>query len=286
MNEIEKYIEEKKLNGKILQKEIFEELNEKAKGKNIKFCIISIGKDEPSRIYINQKKKMAEKIGYICENIKYSEDVSQDQIISKIRELNADKSVSGIMVQLPIPRKFDENEILNTIDFKKDIDGLTKENLARLVNNEPGIFPATPSGIVYLLEKYGIDLAGKDILIINRSKLVGKPLGIMLLNKDATITIAHSKTNNLKNKILSSDIIISATGNPENISKMNLENSESIEDKIFIDVGVSRVQGKICGDIPNIVKEKCLSTPSIGGVGPLTIAFLAKNIYKSYELNN
>lgn len=273
----------KKLEGKTLKNNILEQLKKYiAKNKlYISFAIISIGNDEASKIYIKQKIKMAEEIGIKCNVLELDENITTDKVVEEIKLLNNNINVNGIIVQLPIPEHLDKIKILNTIDSLKDIDGLTNINLGKLVNNEKGLFPATASGIIKLLEHYNINVSGKDILIINRSTLVGKPLSLMLLDKDATVTISHSKTINLNKKLKDYDIIISAVGKKDLIKKEDVR-----KDTILIDVGVNRIDGKIYGDIEEDLKKRNISSPTIGGVGPLTIAMLATNIVEAYKLQN
>lgn len=273
----------KELKGKELRDNILESLKEYIDNNSLflSFTIISIGDDEASKIYVKQKEEMAEKIGIKCNVLSFPENITTDEIITIINELNEDDTVNGIIVQLPIPETLNKNKILNSINHKKDIDGLTNINLGKLVNEEKGLYPATASGIITLLKHYKIALSGKDVLIINRSTLVGKPLCLMMLKEDATVTIAHSKTIDLNDKLKQFDIIVSAVGKKDLIKKEYLN-----DDAILIDVGISRFDNKIYGDIEEAAKKEHISTPSIGGVGPLTIAMLASNIVEAYKLQN
>lgn len=273
----------KKLEGKTLRDKILNDLKKYIVLNElyISFTIISIGEDEASKIYIKQKMKMAEELGIKCNIFNLEETIETEEIIDIINQLNNDEGINGIIVQLPIPEHLDKTKILNTIDPLKDIDGLTNINLGKLVNQEKGLFPATASGIMKLLEYHNIDVSGKDVLIINRSTLVGKPLFLMMTNKDATVTIAHSKTMNLSKRLKNFDIIVSAVGSKDLIKKEDVR-----EDTILIDVGVSRIDGKIYGDVEEELKITNISSPTIGGVGPLTIAMLATNIVNAYKLQN
>ena len=273
----------KKLEGKTLRDKILNDLKKYIVLNElyISFTIISIGEDEASKIYIKQKMKMAEELGIKCNIFNLEETIETEEIIDIINQLNNDEGINGIIVQLPIPEHLDKTKILNTIDPLKDIDGLTNINLGKLVNQEKGLFPATASGIMKLLEYHNIDVSGKDVLIINRSTLVGKPLFLMMTNKDATVTIAHSKTMNLNERLKNFDIIVSAVGSKDLIKKEDVR-----EDTILIDVGVSRIDGKIYGDVEEELKITNISSPTIGGVGPLTIAMLATNIVNAYKLQN
>ncbi len=269
------------LSGKILRDEILENLREYILKNNLSlaFAIISIGDDEASKIYINQKEKMAKKIGIKCNIYNFSEDVTMADIIDVIDKLNNDYSINGIIVQLPIPDSLDKVKILNSIDSKKDIDGLTNINLGKLVNKEKGLYPATAVGVIKLLKYYNIPILGKNVLIINRSSLVGKPLALMMLNEGATVTVAHSQTNNLNSILKNYNIIVSAVGQKDLIQKEYVNS-----DTILVDIGVSRINNKIYGDVEDSLKLTNISTPTIGGVGPLTIAMLANNIVEAYKL--
>lgn len=271
------------LEGKTIKDNIIKDLKEyiHINKMYISFVIISIGDDEASKVYIGEKQKLASELNIECKVIKKAKDIKTEEVIELIEDLNKDEAINGILVQLPIPEHLEKDKILNSIDPKKDIDGLTSYNLGKLINNEKGLFPATASGVIKLFKYYNIDLAGKNILVINKSTLVGKPLALMLIEKGATVTIAHSKTIDLNQKLKNFDIIISAVG------KKDLIKFEDVnEDTILLDIGVSRIDGKIYGDIEERLKERNTSTPTIGGVGPLTIALLAENIVNAYKLQN
>ena len=271
------------LEGKTIRDNIIKDLKEYIHNNKmyISFVIISIGDDEASKVYIGEKQKLASELNIECKVIKKAKDIKTEEVIELIEDLNKDEAINGILVQLPIPEHLDKDKILNSIDPKKDIDGLTSYNLGKLINNEKGLFPATASGVIKLFKYYNIDLAGKNVLVINKSTLVGKPLALMLIEKGATVTIAHSKTIDLNQKLKNFDIIISAVG------KKDLIKFEDVnEDTILVDIGVSRIDGKIYGDIEERLKERNTSTPTIGGVGPLTIALLAENIVYAYKLQN
>ena len=271
------------LKGSIIRDEVLSSLKNKIAEKEMlmSFAIISVGEDEASKIYIAQKIKMAEKLGIKCETISLDKDIQTEEVIKIIEGLNLNPSINGIIVQLPIPRHLDKLKIINTILPEKDIDGLTSSNLGKLINNEKGLFPATASGVMVLLDYYNIDVEGKRVLIINRSTLVGKPLSLMMLNKSATVTIAHSKTKKLNEILKDYDLIVSAVGVKDFIKKEYIS-----DDSILIDIGVCRIDNKIYGDVESDIKKNNISTPTIGGVGPLTIAMLATNIVKAFEIQN
>ena len=197
-----------------------------------------------------------------------------------MKPANEDKNITGIIIQLPIPDKYNTNKLINLIDPNKDVDGLTDYNKVKLYNNEEGIIPCTPLGILELLNHYNIDVKGENIVIIGRSLLVSKPLFNLLLNKDATVTMCHSKTINLSSITKNADILISATGKP------HLVTEDMIKDNaVIIDVGISRIDGKLCGDVDfeNVSKKASYITPVPGGVGPMTVIMLMKNILNAYK---
>lgn len=269
----------KKLKDKILLdlKYQIEKLNKKPI-----LSVIQIGDNDASNVYINQKKKMCDYIGYEFKHIKFNNHVNEEEIISTIKNLNIDRNINGILVQLPLPDNYNVDRILNTIHPDKDIDGLTDINAGKLLHNKDTLIPCTPLGIVTLLKEYKIDVRGKNVVIIGRSNLVGKPLCNLLINNDATVTICNSKTIDLKKHTINADIIVSATG------KINLIKEDMVkENVIVIDVGITRdSNNKLHGDVDfEQVKNKSkFITPVPGGVGPMTIASLALNLLKANEI--
>ena len=242
-------------------------------------CVVQVGDDEASNIYIKQKEKLANELGINFIHKKYN-DISEELLEKEIIKLNEDKNITGIIIQLPIPDKYNTNKLINLIDPNKDVDGLTDYNKVKLYNNEEGIIPCTPLGILELLNHYNIDVKGENIVIIGRSLLVSKPLFNLLLNKDATVTMCHSKTINLSSITKNADILISATGKP------HLVTEDMIKDNaVIIDVGISRIDGKLCGDVDfeNVSKKASYITPVPGGVGPMTVIMLMKNILNAYK---
>lgn len=270
------------LDGKKIRDEILEELKLKVNDLNLSLAVIQIGHDEASNIYIKQKKIMCEYLNIKFNHYNFEDTVSDEDIINLIEKLNHDET-TGILLQLPIPKHLDVQKIINTIDYHKDIDGLTNTNVASLVLNKKGIIPCTPKGIMTILDKYKIKLDGKNVVIIGRSNLVGKPLYNLMLQENATVTLCHSKTNNLKEHTLNADIIVSALGKPHFITVDMVK-----KNAIVIDVGISRVHNKVLGDIDfkNVKNNSSYITPVPGGVGPMTIAALAQNIYEAYILQN
>lgn len=266
------------LSGKLVSKAIEIELIDKVKKlkeQNVcpKLCIIQIGEDYASKVYVNMKKKACEKVGIDCTLYNISEDISQKQVISLIKKLNKDNTVSGIMLQHPIPSHLNEMEIVNTISIDKDVDGLTDINLSKIYLNEVGFVPATALGIIKLLEFFDIEFEGKNAIVIGRSRIVGKPLASLLTNLNATVTIAHSKTKNLESVLKNYDMVFVAVGRPHFIKSSMLK-----KDAVVVDAGYN--EGNI-GDV-NFDKVKHLKayTPVPGGVGPMTIISL---IYQTVE---
>lgn len=268
------------LDGKKLRDEIFEELKEKIEKLSPKpsLAVILVGDDPSSKIYVNNKKKCAEKLGINSIVINYPADITEEELLNKIQELNDDKTITAILVQLPLPKHINKFKIIDAISPKKDVDGLTPYNSGKLFAGEkPYVYPCTPKGILLLLDHYGIEIEGKHAVVIGRSNLVGKPVAQMLLNRNATVTLCHSKTKNLTDITKTADILISAVGKKvvgENMLKNNC---------VVIDVGIFRDEtGKICGDVnfEEIEKISSFITPVPGGVGPMTIASLMLNTFE------
>lgn len=266
------------LNGKEVSREIKENLNVQGK---LKLVVIQVGNDEASNVYIKSKKTACETYGINFEHLKFEEDVKEELVINAIKRLNEDDEVTGILLQLPIPKHLDATKIINTIDYKKDVDGLTNVNAGKLVNNEDCLISCTPLGIIKLLERYNIDIASKNVVIVGRSNLVGKPLINLFLNKDATVSVCHSKTKNLSDYTKNADILVIAVG-----KKHLIDVSMVKEGAVVIDVGINRIDGKLYGDVDfDSVKDKAsFITPVPGGVGPMTVSMLLYNVKKAGEL--
>lgn len=274
------------IEGNKLKEKIIRDLKEKTKSlpRPIKIAIIQVGNNESSTIYINQKKKLEQEINILINHIKLQGETKEQEIIKKINALNKDKEIDGIMVQLPLPKHLNQKIIVNAIDENKDIDGLTDPNIIKLYNNNYTLAPCTPIGILKLLELYKIDIKEKNIVILGRSDIVGKPLSLLLTNSNATVTLCHSKTKDVKKITNKADILISAIGKPKLITKDYIK-----KDAIIIDVGINKDEnGKLCGDVDfEDVKDKVsYITPVPKGVGPATIAMFLENSYKAYLLNN
>lgn len=270
------------IDGKKIRDEIIQELKQEIKKYMIKPClaVIQIGEDPASNTYIKAKEKACNETGIYFKHIKFTETTKEIEVINKILELNNDEYVHGILLQLPLPEGFNPDKLINYIARNKDVDGLTDINLGKLFNNKNGMISCTPQGIMELLKREEIDVSGKNVTIIGRSNLVGKPLMGLLLNKDATVTICHSKTNNLKEHTKNADILIAAVGKKHFITKDMIK-----KDAIVIDVGINKEDGKLYGDVDfENIKEKAYKiTPVPGGVGPMTVAMLMNNVNKAYK---
>ena len=275
----------KLINGKEVSSSIKEEIKNEVKSYMIKPClaVIQVGDDEASNIYIKAKEKACNEVGIYFKHLKYDVNVLEKELINKIIELNNDEYVNGILVQLPLPSNLNEQRIINHITSNKDVDGLNDINVGRLTNNKDGMVPCTAAGIIKLLKEYEVEIEGKNVCIVGRSKLVGRPLVSLFLKENATVTVCHSKTNNLSDFTKNADILVVATGQKGLIGKNDIK-----KDAVVIDVGVTRVDGKIYGDVKTdeVAKVASLITPSTGGVGPMTVTMLLSNVIKSYNKMN
>jgi len=281
----------KTINGKKIAEKIYRQLkNEiselKKNGHIITLAVINLGEDLASKIYISNKKKMCEKLGINSRIFYLPNEYTEEKLLSLIRELNKNPKINGILVQLPLPNHIDTKKIIEEIDPKKDVDGFTGVSLEKLLtddsNKDEFLLPCTPAGIMEIFHEKNICLAGKHCVIINRSNIVGKPLSMLMLKNDATVTVCHSKTQNLKEICKSADIIVSAVGKPNFITIDMVK-----PDAILIDVGISRDEnGKVCGDVDfqNVKEVTSYITPVPGGVGPMTVAMLMKNTVKAAKL--
>ena len=240
-------------------------------------AVITIGDDAASEVYVKNKRKACEYVGMSFLHLDYASCVKEEVVIKKIKQLNKDKSINGIILQLPIPDNFNVSKIINTIDPSKDVDGLTNTQAGKLIQNEKCLMPCTPKGIMEILKEYKIELEGKHVVIVGRSILVGKPLMLECINKNATVTMCHSKTKDLKSYTKDADILIVAAGKKHLIDKTMIKKGS-----IIIDVGINRENGKLFGDVNPNVEEVCgYLTPVPGGVGPMTIAMLMNNVIKA-----
>ena len=245
-------------------------------------AILHVVGDDASDIYINNKFKRCIEIGVIPKLFYFLDSASQESIADKIRELNADDDITGIILQLPLPDHMDPRYLTNLIDPRKDVDGFTELNTGRLFLGIDGLVSCTPKGIMELLDFYDIPLEGKNVLIVNRSNIVGKPLAHLMMRRDATVTIAHSKTENLMEKIKQADVVVTAVGIPNFLSKDNFKDGATI-----IDVSMNRLDGKLCGDVRKEdymeLMVRCNLTPVPGGVGQTTVMALLENVISIIE---
>lgn len=262
--------------------DIREKVNKyKEEGKRIpKLGVILVGDNPASVSYVKGKRKACEDTGMAFELKELKDTVSQDELIAEIEKWNDDETIDGILVQLPLPEGIDENAVIEHIDHKKDVDGLTSYNAGKLFLGEDGFVPCTPLGVMAILKEMNVDLEGKNAVVIGRSSLVGLPVSKLLLNKHATVTVCHSRTKNLKEIALRADVLVVAIG------KARFINHEYVKEGAFvIDVGVNRVDGKLCGDVDfdDVIDKVSMITPVPKGVGPMTIAMLMNNVLKAYE---
>ncbi|UUV97966.1 bifunctional methylenetetrahydrofolate dehydrogenase/methenyltetrahydrofolate cyclohydrolase FolD [Vagococcus luciliae] len=266
------------LDGKALANKMQEDLaNEVTEWKNKGYriptlVVILIGEDSASKVYVKNKEKSAQKIGFNSIVRRLDITIKEEDLLSIIESYNQDDSVDGILVQLPLPKHIDEEKVLLAIDPRKDVDGFHPLNVGKLFVGDPDMHPCTPYGIITLLKEHNIQLAGKKVVIIGRSNIVGKPLIHMMLNEDATVTIAHSKTKNLKNETLTADVLVAAIGQAEFITSDYVK-----EGAVVVDVGMNRnSEGKLVGDVDyqDVLPKVSAITPVPGGVGPMTITML------------
>lgn len=249
--------------------------------KTLTLAVIQIGNDPASNIYVSNKNKTAAKLGCNFIHIKFDETVEEKEVLEKIDELNYDEDIDGILVQMPIPKHLNETLIQNRVKSYKDVDGLTDINAGLLVHNKDSLISCTPHGILTLLNYYDIKISKKHVVIVGRSNLVGKPLINLMLNNDATVTVCHSKTENLFDITKTADILIVAVGRP------NFIKEDMVKDgAVVVDVGINRVDDKIVGDVDfdSVSKKVSAITPVPGGVGQMTILELFNNLYKAYHL--
>lgn len=276
------------IDGKAISTEIKEELKVKVaelaeRGIHPCLAVILVGNDPASGVYVNNKKKACEFIGVKSLSYELPEETTEAELLDLIRKLNEDDSVSGILVQLPLPKHINEDAVLLAISPKKDVDGFHPENVGALCIGRPGFVSCTPAGIIQLLKRSNVEIAGKECVIIGRSNIVGKPMSLLMLRENATVTICHSKTKDLKEVTKRADILIVAIGKPKMITAEYVK-----EGAVVIDVGIHRLEGKkLCGDVDfDDVAPHCSKiTPVPGGVGPMTIAMLMNNCVDSVILN-
>ncbi len=266
------------IDGKKVSLELKEKLKEKIEKLDEKLTLvdISVGFDEATKVYVRQKEKMAKSLGYEFINLHF-DNIDENNLIEEIDKLNKNKEITGIIIQLPLPSYLNKDKIINTIDPKKDVDGLTNINMLKLIKGDDCLKPCTPKGIITLLDYYNIDVVNKNVVIVGRSNLVGLPLFHLLLKKNATITLCHSKTSNLSYYTKRADILIVSVGIKDLITKDMIK-----KDVIIIDVGINRVDGCLFGDVSyECLDSAKLMTPVPGGVGPMTVISLMENVYEA-----
>lgn len=249
----------------------------------ITLMVILVGNDPASQVYVASKERACKRAGIASITKVLDENVSQKELIQLIKEANNDNTIHGILLQLPLPKHLNEHEVINHILPEKDVDGLTNINQGKLFAGQKTIIPCTPKGVMTILNHYHLEVAGKNAVVIGRSILVGKPMAMLLLHENATVTMAHSRTKNLKEITKKADIIVSAVGKPNFITADMVK-----PEAVVIDVGINRVQGKIVGDVDYKEVEEIAGyiTPVPGGVGPMTIASLLENVLECYKLVN
>lgn len=275
------------IDGKAISLQIKEELKEKAakmkeQGTDVTLAVIQVGNNPASCVYVRNKKKGCEYIGIGSVSYELPEETTQQELLDLITQLNERKDVNGILVQLPLPDHIDEDTVIKAIDPKKDVDGFHPQSVGALCIGQPGFVSCTPAGIIQLLKRSGIEIAGKECVVLGRSNIVGKPMALLLLRENATVTIAHSRTANLKEVTSRADILIVAVGRPKMITRDYVKPGA-----VVIDVGINRDENnKLCGDVDfEDVEPVCSAiTPVPGGVGPMTIAMLLNNCIESVKL--
>lgn len=258
-----------------------EELNKK--GITVGLAVIIVGEDPASKVYVANKKKACEALGIISEEYALPENTTEAELLALIEELNNKKSINGILCQLPLPCHLDEKLIINSISYEKDVDAFHPVNVGKIMIGDFDFVPCTPAGVMEMLQYEGIEVEGKNCVVIGRSNIVGKPMNMLLLHKNGTVTICHSRTKNLKEICLNADILVAAVG------RAGFVTEDMVKDgAVVIDVGINRVDGKLCGDVDyeNVSKKASAITPVPGGVGPMTIAMLMQNTLTAAKRQN
>ncbi len=276
----------KLIDGKAIGKEIREEIKERVTALKDRGCqpglaVVLVGDNQASRTYVKNKQKSSLETGMKSDLIELPETVSEEELLSHVKRLNNDDSIHGILVQLPLPKQIDENKVIRAIDPTKDVDGFHPENVGKMIIGQQTFLSCTPYGIIELLERTGTVISGKHAVIVGRSNIVGKPMGQLLLQRDATVTYCHSKTEDLASFTKQADILIVAIGKTKFITGEHIK-----EGAVVIDVGMNRDEnGKLCGDVDFASAKEVASaiTPVPGGVGPMTITMLLKNTLQSAE---
>lgn len=277
------------IDGKLVSQKVKEDVRERVNalqknGHKVTLAVIIVGNDPASRVYVNNKKKACEFVGIVSQEYALPENVSQDELIGLIETLNKEDSINGILVQLPLPKHLDQKVVIEAISTFKDVDAFSYENVGRLMTGNYRFLPCTPSGIMKLFKYYDINVAGKNCVVVGRSNIVGKPMAMLLLKEDATVTICHSKTEDLANICRNADVLIVAVGKAKFVTQDMVK-----PEAIVIDVGMNRDEnGKLCGDVDfDNVKDTAASITKVpGGVGPMTIAQLMENTLEAFNIQN
>lgn len=271
------------LDGKALSARIKEDLAEEIKEKGIKpgLAVIIVGNDPASRVYVNNKKKACKACGIYSEEHALPESTTEEELLSLIDLLNKRSDIHGILVQLPLPKGIDSEKVLLKIDHRKDVDAFHPVNVGKIMIGDYDFLPCTPAGVMELIHLTGIEVSGKECVVVGRSNIVGKPQAMLLLHENGTVTICHSRTKNLAEVCRRADILVAAVGKPRFITADMVKNGA-----VVIDVGMNRVDGKLCGDVDfdEVSKKASAITPVPGGVGPMTIAMLMKNTVRAAQL--
>lgn len=255
----------------------------KEKGINVGLAVIIVGEDPASKIYVANKKKACEDLGIVSHEYALPADTTEEELLSLVKELNESPAINGILCQLPLPKHLDEKLIINSISPEKDVDAFHPHNVGRIMIGDYDFVPCTPAGIMEMLDYEGISVEGKSCVVIGRSNIVGKPMGMLLLHKNGTVTICHSRTRNLAEICRGADILVAAVG------RANFVTADMVkEGAVVIDVGMNRENGKLCGDVDfeNVKDKTSAITPVPGGVGPMTIAMLMKNTLTAAKRQN
>ena len=276
----------KRIDGKVISAQVKDECRQRVADEKIEatLAVIQVGSDPASTVYVGNKKKACEYIGIQSLAYELPEETTEEELLALVEKLNQDDKVQGILVQLPLPPQINENKVIETISPKKDVDGFHPQSVGALSIGQPGFVSCTPAGIIELLKRSGVEIDGKECVIVGRSNIVGKPMAMLMLRENATVTVCHSHTANLKEVTKRADILIVAIGRPKFITREYVK-----EGAVVIDVGIHRNEnGKLCGDVDFDDVEPIASaiTPVPGGVGPMTIAMLMKNCVEAKGIQN
>ena len=274
------------LDGKAVSKRIKDEIREEVEllsndGKRPGLAVIIVEGDSASRIYVNNKKKACGEVGIHSEEYALPNDVKEEELLSLIAKLNKKEDIDGILVQLPLPPHIDEEKVIMAIDPKKDVDAFHPVNTGKIMIGNFDFLPCTPAGVMELIHESGVEVKGKDCVVIGRSNIVGKPMAMLLLHESGTVTVCHSKTQNLKEKVKSADIVVAAVGRAGFVTADMVK-----EGAVVLDVGINRTENGLCGDVAfdEVAEVASAITPVPGGVGPMTIAMLMKNTLTAFKL--